>query len=193
MPAEIAIGFDDPLADFRATAASAAAAGHRQRPQPVDGATGAAMSHARRHRPRRGDAAGYLGRPRDLRPVADRQDAGARAGRHLRRDGATASPGRCSSRASRMGWSRRIEARSIEPALLSPPPAEPRVLLPPTTLGRLRAGGDVPRPAAAQRRRAALRAAGRGLRRAVDGPLAIAHRHAGHRLCRRARRSSGGR
>ncbi|MCB1487029.1 MAG: glycoside hydrolase/phage tail family protein [Bauldia sp.] len=126
LPAEIAIGFDDPLADFRATAVSArrlvTGSGRTQ-----TRATGAAMGS---------DVATGLAE-------AVLQDLWA--GREvyslsLTNKALSLEPADvCDLTADGVsrtllvtriedGLSRRIEARSIEPALLSPPPAEARTL-----------------------------------------------------------------
>ncbi|MCB1494163.1 MAG: glycoside hydrolase/phage tail family protein [Bauldia sp.] len=131
LPAEIAIGFDDPLADFRATAVSArrlvTGSGRTQ-----TRATGAAMGHAVATglaeaalqdlwAGREVYSLSLTARALSLEP-ADICD--------LTADGVSRT-----LLVTRIedGVSRRIEARSIEPALLSPAPAEPRILPPETT------------------------------------------------------------
>ncbi|SDB31637.1 baseplate multidomain protein megatron [Bauldia litoralis] len=132
LPAEISVGFDDPLADFRSTAASArrlvTGSGRSQ-----SRATGVAMSH--------GVATGLAEAAlQDL--WAGRETYGlSLTGKTLSLEPAdvcdlTADGVTRTLLVTRIedGLVRRIEARSIEPALLSPPPAGPRVLLPPTAM-----------------------------------------------------------
>ena len=128
LPQEIAIGFTDPLADFRATEASArrlvTGSGRSIRT-----ATGTAMSHA--------VATG----------LADALLQDLWAGREtavfaLPRQAQAVEPGdtcdltvRGETRTLMVtriedGAARRIEARSIDPAILSPTPDAPRMLLP---------------------------------------------------------------
>jgi len=129
LPAEIAVGFDDPLADFRATSAAArrlvTGSGRSQ-----SSTTGATMTRATATglaeamlqdiwAGRESYAFALTGKALALEP-ADVCDVTA--------DGVTRSV-----LVTRIEDAdvRRIEARSIEPALLSPPPAESRVVLPP--------------------------------------------------------------
>ena len=130
LPAEKSRRLRRPARRFQGDLGRRPPAGHRQRAQPVE--------HHRRDDdpcrgdgPRRGDAAGYLGRPRILRLRADRQGAVAGAGRRLRRHRRRRHAARVLVTRIEDGDVRRIEARSIEPALLSPPPVDPRVVLPP--------------------------------------------------------------
>ncbi len=130
LPAEIAIGFDDPLADFRATIAAArrlvTGSGRTQ-----STSTSTAMSH--------GVATGLA--EAILQDIwAGRETYGlSLTAKTLALEPAdicdvTADGVSRTLLVTRIedGLVRRIEARSIEPAILSPPPAEPRVVLPPT-------------------------------------------------------------
>jgi hypothetical protein len=128
LPQEIAIGFNDPLADFRATEASArrlvTGSGRS-----IRSTTGAVMSHA------------------VARGLADAMLQDLWAGREtstfaLPRAMQAVEPGDICDVTVRGvtetlmvtriedGAARRIEARSIDPAILSPTPDAPRVLLP---------------------------------------------------------------
>ena len=128
LPQEIAIGFTDPLADFRATEASArrlvTGSGRSIRT-----ATGTAMSHA----VARGLADALLqdlwagretaafGLPRQAQAV----EPGDTCDLTVRGETRTLMVTRIED-----GAARRIEARSIDPAILSPTPDAPRILPP---------------------------------------------------------------
>lgn len=131
LPQEIAIGFSDPLADFRSTEARArrlvTGSGRA-----IRSLTGAAMSHA----VARGFADAML---QDL--WAGRETAAFALPRAAQRiepgDICDVSAGGTTRTlmVTRIedGAARRIEARSIDPAILSPTPDAPRVLLPQRT------------------------------------------------------------
>lgn len=130
LPAEIAIGFDDPLADFRATSATArrlVTGSGRTQASP----TGAAITHA--------VANGLAGAMLQDIWAGRETHSFALTGKRLSLEPADVCDIVADGVARTLmvtriedGLVRRVEARSIEPAILSPTPTVQDVVLPPT-------------------------------------------------------------